>query len=178
MYFAAVLLPPELDEKVLRLKKMMREKFGCTTGLKSPAHITLISPFWMDEAAEADFMNDVDSIGHDLSGFEICTNNFSAFVPRTIFIATIPNDQLDDMKHAVDEDFSNRTQYRIKKDTRPFHPHITIATRDLSRKDFYEAWPLFADKKFTESWIVGSISVLKHNKKNWDVVHISQFKNL
>ena len=49
MYFIAIVLPDELNKKVLKWKNFMHDKFGCKVGLKSPAHITFIPPFWMHE---------------------------------------------------------------------------------------------------------------------------------
>jgi hypothetical protein len=39
----------------------------------------------------------------------------------------------------------------------------------------WEAWPIFEKEKFEESWEANDLSVLHHNKKNWDVVYTSQF---
>lgn len=52
------------------------------------------------------------------------------------------------MKNMVDTFFS-KTNYKFKIDSRPFHPDITIATRDLHKKDFQEAWQQFETKKLT-----------------------------
>ena len=65
----------------------------------------------------------------------------------------------------------------MKFDNRPFHPHITIATRDLFKKSYYEAWDYFSKKEFTASWMAEGISLMKHNKKNWDVIYTSRFNS-
>lgn len=175
MYFIALVLPQHLNEKVLAYKTMMLERYKCKVGLKSPAHITLVPPFWMEEEKEQSLVNDINAVSSQFHPFTIATNNFSAFRPRTIFIATHPNDQLNELKKTLDRFFKNNPLYPVKAETRPFHPHITIATRDLFKKSFYEIWPWFEGKSFSEEWIAEGISVLRHNKKNWDVVHTSQF---
>jgi 2'-5' RNA ligase len=177
MYFVAIVLPAESDKKILKYKQYMFEKYGAKVGLKSPAHITLVPPFWMDEDKEDLLLKDVAGF-HDFHAFPVQTNNFSAFEPRTIFVALQPNDALEQLKKRVDE-FFNASQYcKMKMDDRPFHPHITIATRDLHKKDFAEAWPYFAEREFQEQWVATGISVLRHNKKNWDVIFTSQFQAL
>lgn len=175
MYFIAIVLPPELNEKVLKYKKMMLEKYNCKVGLKSPAHITLVPPFWMEDEKESELISDIDTVSSKLSSFTIRTNNFSAFRPGTIFAAVEENETLQAVKNKMDDFFKNQSSYSIKIDTRPFHPHITIATRDLFKKSFYEIWPWFEEKKFIEEWKAETVSLLRHNKKNWDVVHTSQF---
>jgi len=178
MYFIAVVLPQHLNEKVLKYKQMMLEKYNCKVGLKSPAHITLIPSLWMEDEKEQQLISDINSLSDSLHPFNISTNNFSAFKPRTIFIAVSPNEQLNEVKETIDEVFKNNSFYNIKIDTRPFHPHITIATRDLFKKSFHEIWPWFAEKIFIEEWAAEGISILKHNKKNWDVIHTSQFNKV
>jgi len=178
MYFIAIVLPYLLNEKVLKYKNVMLEKYNCKVGLKSPAHITLVPPFWMEEEKESRLVSDLDNVSEQLQSFLVSTNNFSAFKPRTIFIEPVVTNELTRAKQAVDAFFEDNSLYNIKIETRPFHPHITIATRDLYKKSFYEIWPWFAEKEFREEWVAEGISILKHNKKNWDVLHTSQFKTL
>jgi len=178
MYFVAVVLPEELNQKVLKYKNIMLEKYNCKVGLKSPAHITITAPFWMDDEKEQQLLSDIDSISQRFQPFTIETNNFSAFKPRTIFVEVKHNDKLGPLKKCADDFFRNNSFYNIKIDERPFHPHITIATRDLSKKDFFEIWPWFEEKKFLEKWIAESLCVLRHNTKTWDVIYTSQFRNV
>jgi 2'-5' RNA ligase len=171
-------LPQPINEKVLKYKQMMLEKYNCKVGLKSPAHITLVPPFWMEAEKEQQLISDINSLNGSLPPFYLSTNNFSAFKPKTIFIALTPNEKLNEAKRTIDMLFKNNSFYNIKIDTKPFHPHITIATRDLFKKDFHEVWPWFAEKKFAEGWVAKGISILRHNKKNWDVIHTSQFQTI
>ena len=176
MYFIAVVLPEDLNKKVLPYKQMMFERWGCRVGLKSPAHITVIPPFWMEAEKEAQLLKDIDWLSSNLATFSVATNHFSAFKPRTIFIDVAPNEQLAAVKKEADRFFRQAEHYKIKIEYRPFHPHITIATRDLHKKAFAEAWLLFAEKEFQETWQATGLSLLRHNKKTWDVIHTSCFE--
>ncbi len=175
MYFIALVLPPSLNEKVLHWKNFMHQRHQCKIGLKSPAHITLVPPFWMEEEQEKLLLPDVDGLAKILSPFIVRTKNFSAFKPRTIFIDIQKTKELESLKEKIDSFFKKDRPYTIKTEVRPFHPHVTIATRDLFKKNFYEAWPIFEKERFEEEWEANSLSVLRHNKKNWDVIHTSQF---
>lgn len=176
MYFTAVVLPPELNSDILKLKKWAQEGWGCKVGLKSPAHITLLPPFWMDEKWEPDFIKDLDLLCHPLSSFPISTNNFSAFKPRTIFIDVVVDEPLRRLKQQTDLYFKERPHYGAKIDTRSFHPHITIATRDLRKSAFAEAWPQVAQQVFKETFTATGTGLLRHNGRAWDVIHTSLFK--
>jgi 2'-5' RNA ligase len=175
MYFLAIVLPPHLDEKVLAYKKEMQEKYGCKVGLKSPAHITLVPPFWMEEEKQAALVKDMEQLAATFSPFTLTTADFSAFRPRTIFVAVAESGALQALKKRTDA-FFRHSDYKMKIENRPFHPHITIATRDLHKKAFAEAWPLFQSKEFREIVEATGFSLLKHNGRTWDVAYTAPFQ--
>jgi 2'-5' RNA ligase len=175
MYFIAHVLPEHLNQRVLVYKQMMHDKFDCKAGLKSPAHITFVPPFWMEDEKETGLLDDLKEISGPVKPFAITTAGFSAFIPRTIFIDIAINKALIDVKSCTDHYFCNNPHYKIKTEKRAFHPHITIATRDLYKKAFYEAWSLFENKEFTEQWTASGLSLLRHNTQNWEVIYTSTF---
>ena len=175
MFFVAVVLPSAINEKVLVYKNMMLEKYECRVGLKSPAHITLIPPFWMEDDKKPALIEELEKL-KGMQPFQLTTNNFSSFKPRTIFIAVHETEALHELKKATDMLFKDRPEFKIKIDERPFHPHITIATRDLHKKSFGEAWPWFEGKSFDETWIADGVSLLRHNTRTWEVIHTVPFQ--
>jgi 2'-5' RNA ligase len=175
MYFAALVLPDDLNQEIKLFKNLMLERWGCKVGLRSPAHITLIPPFRMDGTMEEHFANDLNAWCKNIAPFPVATNNFSAFRPRTIFIEPVLDEPLKKLKRSIDTFSKTHTQYGAKTDTRPFHPHITIATRDLHKRAFAEAWPLFEHKEFKGHFEATGLSVLRHNTVNWDVIHTAPF---
>lgn len=174
MYFVALVLPKDLDGKLLLYKKQFQEKYGCKVALKSPAHITLLPPFWMPANLEASLTSDLSAFASTVPAFALCTTDFSAFPPRTIFVAAEPSKPLQELKTGIDAFFRQRV-YPMKMERRPFHPHITIATRDLHKKDFAEAWSVFEAKVFRETFAAYELSLLKHNGRTWDVVFAAPF---
>ena len=175
LYFTALVLPEYLNAKILPLKQYMHQEYGCKVGLNSPAHITLLPPFRMENSLEGNLLSAIDDFSTSLSPFPVSTANFSAFPPRTLFIDVAPSAELSKLKAASDRYFGALPLVKVKIDTRPFHPHITIATRDLEKSAFHKSWQRFKEERFEEEWTVGGISMLRHNSKNWDVVHTSQF---
>ena len=174
MYFMAVVLPQHIDEKVLQFKQQMRALYGCKVGLKSPAHITLVPPFWMEEEKETALRQDIEKLAQNMPAFSLTTAGFSAFKPRTIFVAVEENETLHQLKKRADAFFRGK-EYKMKIENRPFHPHITIATRDLHKKAFWEAWPRFEKETFLEMADVKGLSLLRHNGRAWDVVFTAPF---
>lgn len=174
MYFIALVAPEEINIQVLKWKHYMLERFECSVALKSPAHITIVSPFWMDPLLEKQLTISMDQFCLNQYHFPIRLKNFSCFKPRVIFVSPEKNDALQKIQKNAEDFFLAENKFPIKVNNRPFHPHVTIASRDLHKKAFLEAWTIFENKKYKAEWIVKDISLLKHNKKNWDVVHTSQ----
>lgn len=168
-YFVAVVLPPELDKKVLLLKQWMLDHHGCKVALRAPAHITLVPPFWMDEEKEEVLHHALEQLSQ-IQPFTLLTNGFSSFPPKTIFIATEENTSLEALKIKASGLLEANESFRIKAETRPFVPHITIANRDLHKKSFHEAWNYFQKKEFKEQWNVEDIGILKHDGERWNVI--------
>lgn len=177
MYFIALVAPEKINLPVLKWKNFFKDHYGCTSALKSPAHITLIPPFWMNDGLEADLINSINAFSSTKNKFEIIIKDFAAFTPRVIYVDVIKNEILNELYESLADFIHAEDKYPVKKDDRPFHPHITLATRDLYKKAFYEALDIFSTKKYEASWLVAGISLLKHNKKNWDVIFTSQLED-
>jgi 2'-5' RNA ligase len=170
MYYLAQVLPRELNEKILPLKKWMQETWGCRVALKSPAHITLVPPGWVEADRERELIAATEALAGGSTPFDLKTTGFAAFPPRTLFIAIEKSAPLEKLKAAADAYFHLHTGL-LKGDPRRFHPHITIATRDISKAAFHEAWSELEGKPFSETWRADTLSLLRHTGAAWEVIH-------
>jgi 2'-5' RNA ligase len=169
MYYLALVCPPELDQQIRQYKQWMKERFGCTNALKSPAHITLIAPFWLEEGREEKLQHLLTSFMSGEEALQICLNGFSHFGKQVLFINVEENAALEKLQHEVQDYFFKALPGIIKKEGRPFHPHITIATRDMKPGAFLEAWDYFSRNNYKAVFIAGCISLLKLEDGKWKV---------
>lgn len=176
MYFIALVAPKEINDDMLKWKQFMKERFECAVALRSPAHITLIPPFWMDEHLEQDIEKAMHSFSKHQDPFDIRLENFGAFKPRVIYVDVVLSAKLTDLHAQFQEHMMETGLFPINMDPRPYHPHVTIATRDLNKKAFNEAWNIFQEKKYEASWVTRGISLLRHDQKKWEVIFTSQFR--
>jgi 2'-5' RNA ligase len=101
--------------------------------------------------------------------FHLQFHNFSCFAPRVIFINVTENEALRNFQHQlhrfckVELDVFN-AQYKDMA----FHPHLTLAFRDLKKPMFEKAWKEFKDKEFKGSFAAKQFTLLKHNGKVWE----------
>lgn len=170
MYFLAILCPPLVDDKVLRFKHWVKEQFGSVVALKSPAHITLIPPFWLEEVREKGLLQSLQSFTSDMEELEIQLEGFSHFGKKVLFVQVKESPSLQELQLQTENHFLEPFGDNIKKDNRPFHPHITIANRDIKPGDFEKAWQYFSKKVFKETFRTKTISLLKLSTDKWNVI--------
>lgn len=174
-YFLALLCPAETDLRVRRYKQWMKEQFGCTVALKSPAHITIIPPFWWPEEKEPELMEILNGFSFDETAVTTVLDGFSHFDKRTLFIQVKPSDVLDRFHRQALSYFGMALGTVIKKDKRPFHPHVTIATRDIQPVQFNKAWEKLKLEDFSTSFITSALSLLKLSPGKWEVTGEKQW---
>jgi 2'-5' RNA ligase len=168
LHFIAILTPSPINRQVLEWKNYMLQQFNCKVALKSPAHITLIPPFIMPDTEQQALTDILKQFAQHQHPFTIHIKNFAAFKPRVIYVAVQTNPLLHQLKIALEEEILKAERFRIKKEERPFHPHITIANRDLQKEDFPKAWQHFNSLLYETSFTADNITLLRHNEqKNW-----------
>jgi 2'-5' RNA ligase len=170
MYYVAVICPPELDERITKFKIWMRTYFGCKIALKSPGHITLIPPFWMEEAQEPALHETFFTFQSSQQPISIDLNNFSHFSDRVLFINVDDNPALHTLRKDVEDHFLQTLDGAITPDERPYHPHVTIANRDVTPAMFVKAWDYFSKQTFQASFETDQFSLLKLIDGKWQVV--------
>ncbi|HEY0678225.1 MAG TPA: 2'-5' RNA ligase family protein [Chitinophagaceae bacterium] len=171
MYFIGIAAQADVNEQVLQWKHYMRDHYGCTVALRSPAHITLIPPFWMEEVLENELIKDVGIFASRRSSLEISLQNFDAFKPKVIFVAIQENEDLTSLKLSLEDFLVSLNKYPVKKETRPFHPHLTIANRDLRKKDFGTAFEHFSKINYQAGFLTDKLDLFMHNGSIWTIAH-------
>jgi 2'-5' RNA ligase len=167
MYFIAVICPGATGEKIQQAKRWMRDHFGSSHALKSPAHITLVPPFWFASIREPELLDSFQQFRSPVNELEISLDGFGHFDKRVLYVVVKDNSGLHLLQQAILEHAMTYFGDHIKKEDRSFHPHITIATRDIKPGDFDKAWEHFAGKKMDETFQARTISLLRLDAGSW-----------
>jgi 2'-5' RNA ligase len=170
MYYIAIVCPPELDKRITSFKRWMREHFGCTASLRSPAHITLVPPFWWEPAREDELIKGLQGYPADYRETEVRLNGFSHFGNRVLFVRVQPDEHLEAMRQEALSYFIPLLGRSFKVGDRPFVPHITIANRDLKPGDFIKAWDHFREMEFLAIFTASTVSLLRLLPEKWMVI--------
>lgn len=175
-YFIAIVPPQPIVDQVNALKLYCREHYNTKGALQSPPHITLHMPFLWKEKNEESLKNSLKAFCERESNFEVELQNFSAFAPKVIFVKVEENRHLLSLQQQLTRFCRvNLNLLNANYKELPFHPHVTIAFRDLKKPAFAKAWEEFKDKEFYARFIVNSIALLKHDGHQWHVYDTFQF---
>lgn len=170
LYYLAVVAPAAVDEKVQSFKQWMYEQFGCKAAMKSPAHITLVAPFRLAADREQHLLDVLKSFSSPVTEWYATMDGFSHFDNRVLFIHVESNPGLLQLKTSSEDHFQKAFGNLIKKDDRPFHPHVTIANRDMQPEHFEKAWAYFSPQSFQAQFRGHGISLLKLEEGKWKVI--------
>ncbi|MBA3679796.1 MAG: 2'-5' RNA ligase family protein [Bacteroidetes bacterium] len=168
-YFLAIVIPPPLFEKTEAVKQQLFHEHGLKGALRSPAHITLHRPFEWKEEKENNLIEKLKGFKFEKE-LKIELNNFSFFEPRVIYVDIAPNAELDALHDSLKKFAKKELRlFNEADDMRGFHPHITVASRDLKKAKFYELHPDFQEKKLSGAFNCKSFCLLKLDKK-WEIL--------
>lgn len=169
-YFIAIVPPEPLLSDIQNIKQSIFDNYQSKGALRSPGHITLHMPFSFDESKEAKLIECLNEFEFK-TVFPISLKNFDCFEPRVIFINVQEQNELFELqKKLVSHVKRHLNIFNQSDDMRGFHPHITIAFRDLKKAVFYKVWEEYKTKSFSETFTCNSFALLKHQKDEWVVL--------
>lgn len=169
LYFIALIPPSPLKDEIQELKLEVKEKFNSSHSLNAPPHITLLSPFRLEGENEDKLDSLLDVFAQAIEPFEVRFNNFSTFPPRVVFIDVEKTSKLMEVQKKLEElARSNSELFNYNYDDRPYHPHLTLAFKDLTKSNFHRAWKDFQDRTFDASFTAQGLYLLKHNREHWE----------
>lgn len=168
LYFVALVIDGPEGERITEIKKVFEREFNSSRALRSPPHITLIPPFSATDSVLDNFWDATKVVVEEYRPFSLEFNSFGSFKPRVIFIDVPLSPELSSLQHELSIEFKNTTGNRGEE--RTFHPHITVAFRDLTKEKFYEALPLFKDIKPAVQYRFNAVSLLHLEETGWKVI--------
>lgn len=170
LFFIAVLPDRKLSDEVTNIKKYFADRYDSHHALRSPPHITLHMPFRWREDRESSLFKVLANFASKQRKFNIDLEDFGSFPPRVIFIKVKNAESLSNLKSGMT--IVAKLELKLLnadyKD-QPFHPHMTVAFRDLKRPAFKEAWKEFSQKKIYHRFKVERLTLLRHNGKFWEI---------
>ena len=176
LYLIALVPEPGLREQVSALKQEMKSRFRASHALKSPPHITLQMPFRRAETEESLLIEALGGFSAKEAPFRVRLSGFDCFAPRVLFVRVADHAPIIGLQARLKEELALLPGFPNTPAYMPFHPHMTIATRDLALPAFEKAWDEFRTREFEGSFMADQLCLLRHNGKRWDIHRAFPFK--
>ena len=178
LYFIALIPHGALREEIRKIKERMRDGYGAGHALKSPAHITLQIPFKRSSADEGWMAEVLRTFAANEKPFTVDLNGYGAFAPRVIFIKIVEPGPVIGLHSRLKKVLLEELHFDQDEVMKSVQPHITVATRDLTKKAFSEAWPEIKGERIISSFRVNSITLLSHTGKLWEILEDFNFRHI
>ncbi|MGJ3245656.1 MAG: 2'-5' RNA ligase family protein [Elainellaceae cyanobacterium] len=168
-FFVALLLPPQVQEYANQITKDLGDRYN-TRAAKAPPHITLFPPFeWQVENAAA-----LDSVIQEFASkslpIPVTLSGFGAFRPRVIYINVMKSPELLDLHAHLLAHLEHRFGLvDPKSKSRAFSPHVTVASRNMNRAIFKQAWAELASLPIQFEFVSDRLTLLNHDGHAWHV---------
>jgi 2'-5' RNA ligase len=170
LYFIGIIPPPNIYSEIQLLKETIHKKYNSKASLNSPPHITLHMPFDWKLRKEELLTEKLCLFSKSIHVVDIHLKDFNCFEPRVIYLDVTENEPLKNMQQKLFSYCKKELNlFNAQYKEMPFHPHITLAFRDLKKPMFYKAWQEFKTTSYQATFTLKHLVLLKHNGKKWDV---------
>jgi 2'-5' RNA ligase len=177
IFFIAIIPNAEICSEVKAFKEYVLDHYGSGHALRSPAHITLQPPFkW--EIEQLPILEDaLNSFTEKQLAFSVELSGFDVFSPKVIFVDIVKNKLLQHFQNELANFLRSEFNLQSDRPDRAFHPHMTIAFKDLRKEMFTNAWAYFSRIPYRREFFANRICLLQHNGKTWEERTYFEMKN-
>lgn len=167
LYFIAIVLPEALQNEVTAFKKHIASTWGPRHALRSPPHITLQPPFAWPEKRLPELQACLKDFAGRQTPFQVRLKNFDVFPPRVIFVKPATNQIMEQIFRHLKQELESKLGLKDARNERPFHPHVTIAHRDVEAHSFPLIWDYFKTLSYERMFEANGICLLKLVEGKW-----------
>jgi 2'-5' RNA ligase len=169
-FFIGLLPPQDIQDYANDIKDYFAQNYNSRHALKSPPHITLQPPFEWQLDKLPILEQTLRTFTENQTPVRIILKGFGAFVPRVIYINVIKTPELMSLQSylmAYLEESLGIVDPVSR--SRLFAPHMTVAFKDLTRKNFRTAWPEFEHQELEFKFTASHLTLLLHDDTRWNV---------
>ncbi|WP_416676676.1 2'-5' RNA ligase family protein [Egbenema bharatensis] len=161
------MVPPDVQEYAQQVIAELKADYQTDTAKVSP-HITLQAPFLWQPEQLPELESCIRAIAQVHSEIPIAVSNFGAFAPRVLYLDVHKTAELLALQSRLAEHLEATLGIvDLKAKTRSFSPHITVASRNLKRKTFQQAWARLQERQVEFNFICDRLTLLRHDGARW-----------
>ena len=166
LFFFAIPMPEVLNDEIREITEEISRKYHTQKALSSEPHITIIPPFWYPSSKIDVLKNVITHVSKFTWEFDIQLNGYKTFPRNVLFIDVLMSEELQQCHDQTYNCLPQELFYKVKR-YHTFHPHITVAFKDISDENFAEAKKEYLPSEFKRSFTFPGLALYKHNRKIW-----------
>lgn len=165
------ILPQEpYFSEIRKEQEYIATTWGPVYALRTPPHITIVPPVSLTSSEVGWLFGMAGALSGSLHSFNMELHDYGSFKPRVIFINTIINKQLHEMYDLWHQSLLAKMPHVLDKyPDRPYHPHLTLAHKDVTTQQFDRIWRYYDNKKYRVSFRADHFCILNHTENGWVV---------
>lgn len=171
LYLLCITPPSDLAFTIDQERRFCAARFGSYEALKPPVHLSLFGVFTVPAKAYelTDYLSEWISVQPQ---FSVQIKDFGFFDNKhrpEVYVDVKNNVWLNAFNKGLTRKMLQRFPYLTTASS--FHPHFTLAYKDLSQENFRKAKKYYHQCKFEASFDVKNIALFRHNYKMWEFKH-------
>jgi 2'-5' RNA ligase len=166
-FFIALLPPPDVQEFANQVVAELGDRYQTCTA-KAPPHVTLFPPFEWHASTAAQLDAALRDFAAQQSSIPVTLSGFGAFPPRVLYINVLKTAELLHLQAEL-LCYLESTLAIVdpKSKTRPFAPHLTVASRNINGAIFKAAWADLRPRPVEFTFVSNRLTLLNHDGHQW-----------
>ncbi|MEB2782547.1 2'-5' RNA ligase family protein [Algoriphagus sp. C2-6-M1] len=169
-YFLALVPEGEFQEQVTKLKLEIRNRYQAKYALKSPAHITVKMPFSYNEAKEDKLIERLGGFISKYPSMILTIKGVKTFGERVIYLEVEAGQELYGFQQELKTFCKRELNLVDELSDRNFHPHVTIAFKDIKKSQFQNILQFSSEMNLTQKLLMSDVMLMKRVDGVW-LVH-------
>jgi 2'-5' RNA ligase len=166
-FFIAFLAPPVVHDYATKVIQDLRDRYGMDTAKAAP-HITLIPPFEWAIASLSHLEETLQQFATSQPPIPLQISGFGRFGHRVLYLNVERTPALMTLQRSLSQQFEIVLGIADEKEKqRGFSPHLTVASRHVTRQTFQQAWAELQPQAVDFQWRGDRLTLLRHDGRQW-----------
>lgn len=173
-YFIALIPHEAVSGEVTGFKNDFAANYKSSKALRTMPHITLKAPFKLEAREHNNLLQWFSGIRPMAEAFTVELEDFGSFNNKNnpvIYVKPVMTPVLERLQKSIITAFEHSyPKISIPYTERTFHPHMTIAFRDLTPEQYDRAMDVYQHKKYSAAFRADRFYLLQHDDEKWNVI--------
>lgn len=165
------IVPPEpVFTDIRKEQEYIARTWGPSHALRTPPHITIIPPVALSSAQTGWLSGMAYAIASHGKAFTLKLYDYDFFRPRVVFVRPIVSPELQELHDLWRQALIARMPHILDKyPDRPYHPHMTLAHKDVHGRQFEAMRRYYSAKTYRTEFIADHFCILTYQGDGWIV---------